>query len=269
MTARPCLKAVGGKTVLLPEILPRLPAKIKTYYEPFVGGGAVFFALAAEKRFKHALIGDANAEFITAYVQIQRDVEGVVRALKKHVYEERYYYEVRAQDPLKLSHNDRAARLIYLNKTSFNGLYRVNRKGQFNVPFGKYTNPTICDEENLRAVAAVLKNEGITLGDFAGSVRGAKRGDAVYFDCPYWPVSESSNFTNYTKDGFGFEDQRRLRDCALRLKKKGVHVLLSNADVPPVRELYAKGFKIERVEAPRRINSKSDRRGDVGELLIT
>jgi DNA adenine methylase len=145
----------------------------------------------------------------------------------------------------------------------------VNKAGKFNVPFGKYTNPTICDSENLWAAAIALNGAHYSMQDFEPTVGAAKRGDAVYFDCPYWPASESANFTNYTKGGFTSEDQTRLRDCALRIKKRGVHVLLSNADVPPVRALYAKGFKIERVEAPRRINSNGSKRGTVGELLIT
>jgi len=272
MSARPCLKAVGGKTALLPEILPRLPAKIRTYYEPFLGGGAVFFALAAEKkrRFGRAVLSDLNGEFMHAYATIARDVEGVIRALKKHVYEEKHYYAVRALNLFGLSLNDRAARLIYLNKTAFNGLYRVNKKGRFNVPFGKYTNPTICDEENLRAVADVFRtvNTSLFSFDFEKTVEGAKRGDAVYFDCPYAPASETANFTGYTKSGFGPKEQERLRDVARDLVERGVHVLLSNSDTPFVRDLY-RGFKIEEVQAPRRVNSKGDKRGNVGELLIS
>jgi DNA adenine methylase len=266
--AKPFLKAVGGKTVLLLEILPRLPAKIKTYYEPFLGGGAVFFALAAEGRFERAVVSDANEELAITYVALANLTDKVVRALKKHVYDETHYYSVRAQDPLKLEMSVRAARLIYLNKTCFNGLWRVNRKGQFNVPFGRYTNPTICDEENLRAVSLALRRVTVTSLDFEKTVLPAKRGDAVYFDPPYVPVSETANFTAYTAGGFGPDDQARLRDVAKRLDERGVHVLLSNADTPLVRELY-KGFKIESVQAPRRVNSKGGKRGNVGELLIS
>jgi DNA adenine methylase len=267
---RPFLKIVGGKRVLLPEILPRLPAKIKTYYEPFLGGGAVFFALAAEKRFEKAVLGDANHDFMRTYAALARDVDGVIHALKKHVYNEKRYYAVRAQDPRKLESIVRAARVIYLNKTGFNGLYRVNRKGEFNVPFGRYTNPTICDEENLRAVAAVLHRRSVSLvgSDFEKTVAPAKRGDTVYFDCPYAPMSETANFTAYTADGFGSAEQERLRDVARKLIDRGVHVLLSNSDTPFVRHLY-KGFKLEKVQAPRRVNSKGNKRGNVGELLIS
>ena len=268
--ARPFLKAVGGKTALLPEILPRLPAKIKTYYEPFLGGGAVFFALAAEKRFAQAVIGDMNEDFMCAYRALVMDFDGLVRTLKKHVYDEKRYYEVRAERPEKLLQSARAARLIYLNKTGFNGLYRVNRKGEFNVPFGRYTNPTICDEANLSAVAAVLRGTNTTLvsSDFEITVKKAKRGDVVYFDSPYCPASETANFTAYTSDGFGLTSQERLRDVAKKLIDRGVHVLLSNSDTPLVRKLY-KGFKLEEVQAPRRVNSKGGKRGNVGELLIS
>lgn len=269
MNAQPCLKWPGGKRHLLPEILPRLPKKIKTYYEPFVGGGAVFFALAAEEgRFKKAIIGDVNEELMRTYYSLSHESTIVIRRLEEHVYTKTHYYATRASIPRTTA--AQAARFIYLNRTCFNGLYRVNKAGQFNVPFGRYTNPTICDEENLLAVASIISRKArMRTGDFETIVERAKPGDAVYFDCPYWPVSESANFTGYTKDGFTSEDQARLRDCALRLKKRGAHVLLSNADVPPVRALYAKSFKIERVEAPRRINSKATKRGMVGELLIT
>lgn len=270
MTARPFLKAVGGKTALLFEILTRLPAHIYTYHEPFLGGGAVFFALASQNRFEQAVLGDANQEFAHAYVELARDVDGVIRALKKHVYEEKHYYTVRAQDPRKLGPAERAARLIYLNKSCFNGLWRVNRKGEFNVPFGKYTNPTICDEENLRAVSNVLRetNTSITSLDFERVVALAKRGDSVYFDPPYVPASATANFTAYTAGGFGLKDQERLRDVAKRLIARGVCVLLSNSDTPLVRELYA-GFRIEEVQAPRRVNSKGGKRGNVGEVIVS
>jgi DNA adenine methylase len=278
--AHPFLKFAGGKTALLLEILPRLPKKIKTYYEPFVGGGAVFFALAAEEgRFKRANISDTNTELISTYITLATDVEEIIERLKRHVKEhsEKYYYEVRAVDVYAGLHPvERAARMIYLNRTCFNGLYRVNKLGRFNVPFGDYKNPTICDEGNLRAVSVALNEKAGTNAfrtsivplDFEAATTGAKQGDAVYFDSPYVPVSATSNFTAYSKDGFGPEDQTRLRDCFARLDKRGVHVLLSNSDTPFVRKLY-KGFKIERVEAPRRINSKGGKRGNVGELLIS
>lgn len=266
--ARPCFKWAGGKTSSLPDILQRLPAKISTYYEPFVGGGAVFFALAAEQRFKNAVLGDANDELMRAYGALRAHPDNVVDALKTHVHEEKRYYQVRGQDPKMLKPSDRAARLIYLNRTCFNGLYRVNKKGIFNVPFGDYSNPTICDEENLRAVALALKDARLLGEDFGQTVRSAGRGDAVYFDPPYVPLSETSSFTGYAKGGFDFFDQERLRNTALTLAERGVHVLLSNSDTPFVRQLY-EGFRIEEVQARRAINSKGKKRGKIGELIIS
>jgi DNA adenine methylase len=271
--AHPFVKAVGGKTFLLPEILKRLPAKINTYYEPFVGGGAVFFALAAEGRFKRAVIGDANKDLMRTYETLTRHLDGaggVVDILEYHtgVHDEAHYYEVRAQKPRELDLARRAARFIYLNRTCFNGLYRVNKKGEFNVPFGRYTNPKICDEENLRACAAILRKTAIIALDFEQTLIPAKRGDVCYLDCPYIPLSDTANFTTYTSGGFTLEDQTRLRDVAKKLIARGVHVLLSNSDTPLTRKLY-RGFKIEEVQAPRRVNSKGGKRGNVGELLIS
>lgn len=265
MTARSPIKWAGGKGALLPEILSRLPEKIGTYYEPFVGGGAVFFALAAENRFRHAVLGDANDDLMETYFAIRNDLDEVVRRLKAHAgkHSEEYFYKVRAQRGVYV-----AARFIYLNKSCFNGLYRVNKKGEFNVPFGKYTNPTICDEENLRAVSEVLQSAELETDDFEKIVQTAKKGDVVYCDPPYCPASETANFTAYTADGFGPDEQIRLRDVARTLIDRGVHVLLSNSDTPLVRKLY-KGFRLEEVQAPRRVNSKGGKRGNVGELLIS
>jgi DNA adenine methylase len=269
MIAHPPLKFAGGKTFLLPEILSRLPAKINTYYEPFVGGGAVFFALATEGRFKRAVIGDANAELMNAYEMIQRDPQALMGFfIRGHAQDEKSYYRIRAQDPNELAALARAARTIYLNKVGFNGLYRVNRKGVFNVPWGRQEGRKLFDDENILACSAALAQAALTALDFGMTVAPAKRGDVVYFDCPYIPVSVTANFTTYTAGGFGLADQTRLRDVAKNLVKRGVHVLLSNADTPLVRKLY-RGFKIESVQAPRRVNSKASKRGNVGELLIS
>lgn len=274
MTARPFLKWAGGKTVLLPAIRARLPEKIGVYYEPFLGGGAVFFALAAEGRFERAVLGDANKDLITTYGAIRNELDEVLRLLKAHAakHSEEYFYKVRAQVGPRDGNANlsayTAARLIYLNRTCFNGLYRVNRQGRFNVPFGRYANPTICDEENLRAVSQVLRGAMLASIDFQNTILGARKGDAVYFDPPYVPLSATSNFTAYSAGGFGPGVQERLRDCFETLDRRGVHVLLSNSDTPLVRKLY-KGFKIETVEAPRRVNSKGSARGNVKELLIS
>jgi DNA adenine methylase len=216
-----------------------------------------------------------NVDLALAYNYLARYTAALTLTLKEHAraHSKKHYYNVRAQRPHLMIAKERAARFMYLNKTCFNGLHRVNRKGEFNVPIGSYKNPAICDEENLYAVANVMSRALVLTRDFESQVLGtgicsAKRGDAVYFDPPYVPVSATSNFTAYSADGFGPEEQTRLRDVAAKLVKKGVHVLLSNSDTPFVRKLY-KGFKIEKVQAPRRINSKGGKRGNVGELLIS
>lgn len=267
--AKPVLKWAGGKTSLLPEILPRLPEKIGTYYEPFIGGGAVFFALANERRFAGATIGDQNGELASMYRTLALRSGAVIEELRDLAsrHNEKFFYAVRERNPYDLTPPARAARLIYLNKTCFNGLYRVNRKGLFNVPFGDYKNPTICDEDTLRAAAKALSSVQVLDFDFEETVRAAERGDAVYFDPPYAPVSKTANFTGYAKGGFGVEHQERLRHVAEKLIARGIHVLLSNSDTPLVRELY-QGFLIEPVKVRRAINSKGDKRGHVGEVLI-
>lgn len=268
MIAHPWLKWVGSKRVLAPKILERLPRKINTYWEPFVGGGAVFFALAAEKRFHRAVLLDANLELIRTYKAIRDDVESLIAELNngEYEYDQDVYYRIRAENPLFLTEVACAARMIYLNRTCFNGLYRVNSKGGFNTPFGRYTNPTICNEENLRAVSAVLKDVELRHGDFR-DIR-PRRGDAVYCDSPYWPLNVTSNFTSYSVDGFSGIDQKRLRNFAKDLVDQKIYVLLSNSDTPFTRELY-EGFNVETVQAPRRVNSKSEKRGNVNELLIS
>lgn len=266
--AGPPLKWVGSKRRLVPEILKRLPEKIGTYYEPFFGGGAVFFALASAGRFKRAVVNDMNDELMRMYAQLEIDVGGVIDALRRHVCEEKYYYRIRAQVPTDLSPNARAARVIYLNKTCFNGLYRVNKKGEFNVPFGDYSDPKICDEENLRAVSEAFGATSILSVDFEVVTQEAKKGDAVYSDPPYIPVSDSSNFTAYASGGFDARAHERLRNRARYLSGKGVHVLLSNSDTPHSRELY-RDFKIEEVQVGRSINSVGSKRGKIGELLIS
>jgi DNA adenine methylase len=265
--AVPLLKFSGGKRQLLPEIRKHVPTSFNRYFEPFVGGGAVFFDLLPAV----AQISDANAELVNMYEAVRDDVEAVIASLSEHAREhsEEHYYSVRTQRPT--SQVAVAARMIYLNKTCFNGLYRVNRKGGFNVPFGRYDNPTICDADNLRACSKVLQGVAITWGDFESTLVGAqrppRRHDFVYCDPPYAPVSSTSNFTSYTAGGFTWGDQDRLARCARRFKEAGVHVLLSNADLPNVRELY-NGFEMRTVQARRNINSNGKKRGNVGELLI-
>lgn len=243
--------------------------RIETYFEPFVGGGAVFFALGAQGRFRRAVLGDTNRELVEAYRAIRSHVDGVIAALEEHAarHSETHYYEVRDRQPSEVV--ERAARLIYLNKTGFNGLYRVNSRGGFNVPFGRYKNPGICDATRLRAVSRVLRSRDVELrcGDFEDSVAGALPGDFVYLDPPYVPLSRSASFTSYGNRGFSDEEQVRLAELVRCLGLAGVAVLLSNSDCDLTRALYG-GLEVDRVLAARAINSVADRRGPVAELLV-
>jgi DNA adenine methylase len=258
----------------VPAILARLPERIDTYFEPFVGGGAVFFALATAERFRRAVLNDKNRDLLDVYRALQREVESVIRKLEE--YRERHsrdtYYETRQLDPEHLDLSERAARLIYLNKTGYNGLYRVNRAGQFNVPLGRYENPLICDAERLRAAAHALRPRKVSLevDDFEAVAARAKPGDAVYFDPPYVPVSTTSNFTAYHSEAFGREAHQRLAATLERLTRAQVSAVLSNSDTRWTRRLYDKKlFDIHRVLVARPINSKSTARGNVGELLVS
>ncbi|MBP6786492.1 MAG: DNA adenine methylase [Candidatus Promineofilum sp.] len=266
--ARPVLKWAGGKGRLLPELLARLPHDFQTYHEPFIGGGALFFALAGAGRLGRACLSDANPSLIDVYVALRDRVDEVIAALQGHVHDREHYYRVRALRPAELSLPERAARVIYLNKTCYNGLYRENRRGEFNVPFGRYKNPTICDEPNLRAAARVLRGAELAQRHFSTVLDQARPGDFVYFDPPYHPLSPTANFTAYDRAGFGPDDQRQLRDVFAALGERGVAALLSNSDTPFVRELYD-GFRIERVLAARAVNSKANGRGKVAEVLVS
>jgi DNA adenine methylase len=271
---RPILKWAGGKTRLVARIVPRLPEQIQTYYEPFVGGGAVFFALASRGRFKRAVLADLNQDLIDVYRGVQADVDAVIQLLEE--YRQRHdretYYRTRLIDPKTLELSERAARLIYLNKTGYNGLYRVNRSGQFNVPFGRYENPNICDEPRLRAAAEALRRRGVSIkvADFESITRKAKPGDAVYFDPPYVPLSKTANFTGYHSAAFGLEEHQRLASAFQDLTERRVAAVLSNSDGKGTRALYKNGgVQIERVLVTRPINSKATARGDVAELIVS
>jgi DNA adenine methylase len=272
--AKPFLKWAGGKTSLLPELLQAAPDQIETYYEPFLGGGALFFALQAEGRFKRAVLSDSNEELINAYTQVRDNVDRLIRALLVHQTKYRnsedqaeYYYTIRGK---KLTCDlGGTANLIFLNKTCFNGLYRVNSKGDFNVPHGRHQNPTICDEGNLRAVSEALKNVELRVADFADAPSAAGQGDFVYFDPPYVPLSETAHFTSYTAKEFGSSEQRRLAQTAAALTNRGATVVLSNSNHPEVSALYeSHDFSLHEVQAPRNINSRATRRGAVREFLI-
>jgi DNA adenine methylase len=265
--ARPFLKSVGGKTRLLEELIRLMPDAWLNYHEPFFGGGALFFELASGGYLANKVfLSDLNEDFIAAYVGITNNVEAVIRFLRLQTNDEDYFYKMRARQPE--GDVDRAVRTIYLNKTCFNGLWRTNKKGEFNTPFGKYTNPTICDESNLRAVSRLLGDLQVTISvaDFETALSWTKRGDFAYLDPPYVPVSKTASFTAY-QGGFGEKDQVRLADAYRKHAARGVKLMLSNSDTPLVHELYS-GFDIQVVQAPRAVNSKGSGRGKVNELLV-
>lgn len=255
-TMKPIMKWAGGKTQMLKDILPQIPEYTGKYIEPFFGGGALFFALAPE----NAVIADSNPELINMYVQVANDVDGVINILHTYQNTEEMFYEVRSLDWMDLSKTEAAARTIYLNRTCFNGLYRVNRKGQFNTPFGKYKNPTICDEELLRVVSKQLQKATIICGDYLDVLKQyALPGDFVFLDPPYVPVSKYADFKRYTKEQFNEDDHRNLAEEVKRLQKLGCYVILTNSDHPLVHELY-QDFEIQIVDTKRAISSKGNSR---------
>jgi DNA adenine methylase len=267
--AAPVVKWVGGKTRLLPELLARIPEQFGRYYEPFAGGAALFFRLAPRR----AVLADSNADLIGLYDALATDVASVIRRLQHHreAHDEHHYYATRERwndRDASWPAAERAAAFVYLNKTCFNGLWRVNRSGDFNVPIGRYTDPPICVPEALRAASTALARADLRCTDYRSAIADAGKGDFVYFDPPYDPVTSTSSFTSYTADAFAGEDQRALADCARELVARGCRVMLSNSDTPFMRSIY-RGFRIERVKCPRAINSNAARRGDVDELLIT
>lgn len=268
MTAGPVLKWAGGKTRLVPDLLERFPTRWRRYYEPFAGSAALFFALAPE----HAVVGDLNADLMAVYGAIAEDPAPVMRRLRFHerFHSAAHYYETRTQwnaRPSTWSLSRRAAAFIYLNRTCFNGLWRVNRGGNFNVPLGRYVDPPICVPDALRAAHAVLARAELRAGDYRGTVRDAGDGDLVYFDPPYYPASATAKFTGYTVGSFDREDQVILADTSRQLVARGCNVLISNSDTGFIRELY-RDFHVDRVRCSRSINSVASRRGDVDELVI-
>lgn len=269
-TPRPFLKWVGGKGQLIPQLLAQVEKAepFGRYHEPFVGGGALFFEFFRARRLtKYAWLSDNNERLVETYAGVRQDVEQLIKLLKAHKKNhcEEYYYQVRAKVPDTLI--ERAARIIYHNKTCYNGLYRENSKGEFNSPFGRYKNPTVCDEDNLRAVSQALGRAKVEHRPFKSVLKRAKRNDFVYFDPPYHPVSKSASFTSYNKGGFGEEAQIELADVFNQLTKMGVKALLSNSMTDFVKDLYS-GHKIIEVQAKRTVNSRADRRGKISEALI-
>ncbi|MDR2392264.1 MAG: DNA adenine methylase [Planctomycetota bacterium] len=274
---KPYVKWAGGKRQLLPEIKKCLPENLGRlrYYEPFVGAGALFL----ERQPRRAVINDNNGQLMLTYKVVRDHINELISLLHLHKASnsEEYYYRIREQDRdgegfAGMSDIQKAARLIYLNKTCYNGLYRVNSQGLFNVPYGRYANPSICDEPVLRAIHGYFTHETVKVeilsGDFGIAVETAGRGSFIYFDPPYHSPG-NTNFTGYQAGGFGEDEQRRLRDVFVARTDAGARCLLSNSDTPFIRELYSDNrFEIIAVKAKRAINSDGAGRGDVGEVLI-
>lgn len=272
VTLQPFTKWTGGKRQLLPVIRELMPKTYNRYFEPFVGGGALFFDLAP----KDAVINDFNAELINCYQQIKDNPQELIEILKVHqeYNSKEYYLDLRSADRDEridmMSEVQRAARILYMLRVNFNGLYRVNSKNQFNVPYGRYKNPKIVDEELISAISVYLNNNQleIKVGDFEKAIVDVRTGDFVYFDPPYIPLSETSAFTSYTHEGFSFADQVKLRDAFKRLSDTGAYVMLSNSSSALVEELY-KDFNIHYVEATRTNGAKSSSRGKISEIIVT
>jgi DNA adenine methylase len=270
--AKPFLKWAGGKSQLWGEISQRIPLDFSNYFEPFLGGGATFFHLQKQYSNNPAYLSDVNAELINVYQAIRDNVEELIADLKKHVHSEDYFYQIRNSDRTpdyaKWTPIQKASRFIYLNRTCYNGLNRVNSQGQFNVPFGKYKNPKIVDEANLLACHRALKNATIEVASFLEIESLVTDRDFVYFDPPYAPLTETANFTGYTQDGFTESKQKKLKELCDRFHTKGIRWLLSNSSSSSILELY-KDYKIEFVYASRAINSQGYKRGKVAEVLVS
>ena len=271
---KPFVKWAGGKRQLLPEIEKHLPEKFSSYFEPFLGGGALLFHILYENKNLKGHVSDLNSDLILAYVTIRDKLDDLIKSLQKHSNNyfsnsKSYYYAVRESNPK--NQIETVSRLLFLNRTCFNGLYRVNSKGKFNVPLGRYTNPNIVNEDNLRSVSLVLQSRKVSIKcrDFESVLDDAKKGDLVYFDPPYQPVSDTANFTNYTHKSFTISDLKRLADLCLDLDSKGCRVLLSNSDSQEVSDMFTdRQWKIKKIEANRSINSNSKKRTGHYELLI-
>lgn len=270
MRVRPFLKWAGGKRQIIPTLFSYVPEYFNAYFEPFLGGGALLFALQPQK----AVVNDINPEIINCYVTVRDHPDALITALRAYRNDEEVFYATRNldRDPAVYAHVssiERAARIIFLNKTCYNGLFRVNKKGQFNVPFGFYTNPTIVDEPVLRAVSEYLNTTDVTFlcGDFTIAVAAAQQDDFVYLDPPYDPISQTASFTSYTKEQFGQKQQFHLRALVDDLHRRRVQFLLSNHPTDFIDKLY-QDYSSTQIEAVRAINSAGNKRGKVKELLV-
>jgi DNA adenine methylase len=264
---RPFVKWAGGKRQLLDILNAAKPSSFGRYFEPFIGGGAFLFSQLPDR----ATISDANPELINCYQVIKNDVDALIRSLIRHKNDEIHFYETRAKDPSKLTAVQRASRFIFLNKTCFNGLYRENKSGQFNTPFGRYENPKIADKANLEAISAYLNTSDVAIhySGYQTSLDKAEAGDFVYLDPPYVPLTKTASFASYLKGGFGLEDQAALAKSFAELSHRGVLVMLSNSNTEVIHELY-KGFNIKTIHATRAINCKGGSRGkEANEVLVT
>jgi DNA adenine methylase len=266
----PVVKWVGGKRQIINEIMKHVPVSFTTYYEPFLGGGALLFELQPQK----AVVNDINHELINLYEVIKDNVEELIKHLKTHKNEKEYFYKIRELDRKKdeyskLTPVQRASRIIYLNKTCYNGLFRVNKAGEFNTPFGNYKNPNIVNEITLMAVSEYFNQAKIRFCslDFTVVLKGVRKGAFVYFDPPYDPVSDTASFTGYNRSGFDRKEQIRLKETCDKLDQKGVEFLLSNSATDFIKDLY-KEYRIEIVQAKRPINSNANKRGEIDEVLV-
>ncbi|WAI01354.1 DNA adenine methylase [Methanogenium organophilum] len=271
---RPVVKWAGGKRQILPEIVKRLPINWDVYYEPFIGGAALLIELNNSKKINKAIISDINLELINLYNVIKKSPEDLLQELQSGKYQNDqeifyqfrdHFNEIKAKDEFDI---ERASIFIYLNRHCFNGLWRVNKKNNYNVPFGRYKNPKLADNKMIHGLSQLFQKVNIRNEDFEVVVADAKEGDFVYFDPPYMPLSDTAHFTNYTSNGFSYDDQVRLAETYKRLAEKGVSVMLSNSDAPAIHELYG-DFNISVIRANRSINSDASKRTGVTEVIVT
>lgn len=269
-TPRPFLKWAGGKTRIIPHLQDLFPSGKFNYYEPFLGGGSVYFSLFRSEKLVTSYLNDLNQDLIGVYLCIKNKCEDLINELEKTKYSNDLttYRKIRALNPSNLSDVESSARFIYLNKTCFNGLYRVNNSGIFNVPYGKYKNPTVLDKQNFRAVSDSLQNATFSCQDFEVFLKNVNPGSVVYFDPPYMPISDKGNFTNYTSAGFTLKDHERLRDVFFELSKNDIVCILSNSYKPETVQMYSNG-NVMTLMGNRNIGGSPDSRKSVKEIIVT